>query len=77
MRWLLSPLLLAQPPIVAYKCGCAAALNLSFGKPTVAFLAADQILRNLLGRFPAWDLNSVPVPNFVVDEHVRTGTLNA
>ena len=27
-------------------------LNLSFGKPTVTFLAADKIVRNLLRRFP-------------------------
>jgi hypothetical protein len=60
-----------------YQCGCAAALNLSFGKPTVTFLSADKILRNLLRRFPSRDLNSVPVSSFVIDEHMRSGTLNS
>ena len=57
--------------------GCAAALNLSFGKPAVTFLATDKILRNLLRRFPSRDLNSVPVSTFVVDEHMRPRTLNS
>ena len=60
-----------------YQCGCAAALNLSFANPAVTFPAADKILRNLLRRFPSWDLNSVPVSIFVIDEHIRTGTLNS
>ena len=59
-----------------YQCGCAAAHSLSFGKPAVSLLATDQILRHLLRRFPSRDLNSVLVSNFVVDEHMRTGTLN-
>ena len=54
-----------------------ATLNFSLGKPTVTFLAADKILRNLLGRFPFRDLNPVPVSTFVIDEHMRTGTLNS
>ena len=53
-----------------YQCGCAAALGLSFVQPTVTFLAADKILRNLLRRFPFRDLNSVPVSSFVIDEHM-------
>src|SRR6266700_7274476 len=56
---------------------CAAALNLSFGKPAVTFPAADKILCNLLRRFPSRDLNSVPVANLVVDEHMRTETLKS
>ena len=60
-----------------YQCGCAAALNLSFADPAVTLLAADKILRNLLRRFPSWDLNSVPVSTFVIDEHMRPGTLNS
>jgi hypothetical protein len=60
-----------------HQCGCAAALNLSFGKPTVTFLSADKILRNLLRRFPSRDLNSVPVSSFVIYEHMRPGTLNS
>ena len=54
-----------------------AALNFSLGKPTVTFLAADEILRNLLSRFPAWDPNPVSVSSFVIDENMRTGTLNS
>jgi hypothetical protein len=72
-----SPLLLARPPIIAYQCRCAAALSLSFGKPTVTFRATDKILRNLLRRFPFRYRNSVPVATFVIDEHMRTGTLNS
>ena len=60
-----------------YQRRCAAALSLSFAKPTVTFLAADKILRNLRGRFPSRDLNSVPVSIFVIDEHMRPGTLNS
>ncbi len=59
------------------RCGCPAALNLSFGKPTVTFLAADKILRNLLSRFPTWDLNPVSVSSFVIDENMRPGTLKS
>jgi hypothetical protein len=60
-----------------YQYGCAAALNLSFAKLTVTFRATDKILPNLLGRFPFRDLNPVPVSTFVIDEHMRTGTLNS
>ena len=47
-------------------------LKVSFAYPTVTFLAAYKILRNLLGRFPAWDLDPVSASRFVIDEHVRT-----
>ena len=70
-----APLSAAADP--RYQCGDAAALIRSFAEPTVTFLATDQILRHLLRRFPSRDLNSVPVSNFVVDEHMRTGTLNS
>ena len=60
-----------------YQCGCGAALNLSFANPAVTFTAADKILRNLLRRFTSRDLNSVPVSTFVIDENMRTGTLNS
>jgi hypothetical protein len=43
---------LSAAPIIA-PMWCAAALNLSFAKPTVNFLAADKIVRNLLRRFPS------------------------
>ena len=58
-------------------CGGPQRLNASFAKPTVTFLATDQILRHLLRRFPSRDLNSVPVANLVVDEHMRTETLKS
>ena len=60
-----------------YQCGCTAALNLSFANPAVTFPATYEILRNLLRRFPSWDLNSVPVSIFVIDEHMRPGALNS
>jgi len=60
-----------------YQCGCAAALNLSFADPAVTLPAADKILRNLLSRFPGWDLNPVSVSSFVIDENMRPGTLNS
>ena len=60
-----------------YQCGCAAEINLSFANPAVTFPAADKILRNLLRRFPSWDLNSVPVSIFVIEEHMRPETLNS
>ena len=60
-----------------YQCGCAAALSLSLAKPTVTFLASDKIRGHLLRRFPFRDLNSVPVSSFVIDEHMRPGTLNS
>jgi hypothetical protein len=75
MRWLWSP-----PSVAAdhrYQCECAAALDLSFANPAVTFSAADKILRNLLRRFPSRDLNSVPVSSFVIDKHMRPGTLNS
>ena len=53
------------------------AFNLSFRQPTVTSLTADKILCNLLRRFPFRDLKSVPVAYFVIDEHMRTGTLNS
>ena len=59
-----------------YRCGYAPALGLSFAKPTVTFRATDKVLRNLLRRFPFRDLNSIPISRFVIDEHMRTGTLN-
>ena len=60
-----------------YQCGCAAAFNLSFANPAVTFPAAHKILRNLLRRSPSRDRNSVLVSGFVIDEHMRTGTLNS
>ena len=58
MKMALEPTPLGVAADHRYQCGCAAALNLSFGKPTVTFLTA------------------VPVSSFVVDEHMRPGTLN-
>ncbi len=75
MAWESAPLSAAVDH--RYQYGCAAVLNLSFAKPTVTFRATDKILSNLLGRFPSRDLNSVPVSTFIVDEHMRTGTLNS
>src|SRR5258708_9354474 len=60
-----------------YQCGADAVLNLSFANPAVTLPAADKILRNLLRRFPTRDLNPVPVSSFVIDKHMRTGTLNS
>ena len=77
MKMALEPAPLSVAADHRYQCGCAAALNLSFGKPAVTFLATDQILRHLLRRFPSRDLNSAPVSSFVIDEHMRTGTLNS
>jgi hypothetical protein len=56
---------------------CPAALNVSFANPTVTLLTSDKIVRNLLRRFPSGDLNPVPLSTFVVDEHMRTGTLDS
>ena len=75
MRWYWSPSL-AEPPIIA-PMWVRRSAHLSFAKPTVTLLATDQILRNLLRRLPSRYLNSVPVANFVIDEHMRTGTLNS
>ncbi len=65
MRWLGVRCFLAQRPI-----------DPNVGAPqrlTAYSLPADKILRNLLGRFPAWDLNPVSVSPSVIDEHMRTG----
>jgi len=40
-------------------------------------LPPDKILRNLLGRFPAWNLNPIPLAIFVIDKDMRTRTLNS
>ena len=77
MRWHWSLLLFNAAPDHRYQCRCAAALSLSFANPAVTFPATYEILRNLLRRFPSWNLNSVPVANLVVDEHMRTETLKS
>ena len=77
MKMALEPTPLSVAADHRYQRGCAAALNLSCGKPTVTFLTADKILRNLLRRFPSRNLKSVPVSNFVIDEHMRPGALNS
>ena len=76
MKMALEPTPLGVAADHRYQCGCAAALNLSFGKPTVTLLTADKILRNRLRRFPSRNLKSVPVSSFVIDELMRPGTLN-
>ena len=76
MRWLWSPLLQAQPTPHRLPMWVRAGFNLSFRQPTVTFLIADKILCNLLRRFPFRDLNS-PVSSFVIDEYMRSGTLNS
>jgi len=75
MRCFWSPSL-AEPPIIATNVG-APQRSTSHANPAVTLPAADKILRHLLRRFPFRDLNSVSVSNFVIDEHVRTGTLNS
>jgi hypothetical protein len=57
--------------------GCARTLTVSFANPTVTLRATNEILYNLLGSFPAWDFDPVPQSLFVIDEHMRTGTLNS
>jgi len=44
--------------------------------PTIAFLATNKIIGNLLGRFPAWNLDPVPLSILVIDEDMRTRTLD-
>jgi hypothetical protein len=45
--------------------------------PTIAFRAADKVIGDLLHGFSARDSNSIPPSLFVVDEDMRTGTLNS
>jgi hypothetical protein len=47
-----------------YCVGPPEGLTFSFANTTVTFLATYKILRNLLSRFPAWDLNPVSVFRF-------------
>jgi len=52
-------------------------LNTLLGNPTIAFRADDKVIGNLLGGFSAGDSNPIPPSVFVIDEDMRTGTLNS
>src|SRR6266849_4943097 len=47
------------------------------GNPTIALPATDKVIGNLLGSFSAGDSNPIPPSSFVIDEDMRTGTLNS
>jgi hypothetical protein len=47
------------------------------GNPTIALAATDKVIGNLLGSFSAWDSNPIPPSLFVIDEDMRTWTLNS
>lgn len=44
--------------------------------PTITFLATNKVIGNLLGRFPAWNLNLKPLVIFVIDQNMRIGAFN-
>ena len=52
-------------------------LNVLLANPAITFLTIHKIIGDLLGSFPAWDLNPVPPSIVVIDEDVRTGTFNS
>src|ERR1700730_149554 len=45
--------------------------------PTIAFLSTDKVVGNLLGGSSAGDSNPIPPSVFVIDEDMRTRTLNS
>ena len=45
--------------------------------PTIAFPATYKVVGDLLGGFSAGDSNPIPPSPFVIDEDMRTGTLNS
>src|SRR5260221_6018200 len=47
------------------------------GNPAIAFLATDKVIGNLLGSFSTGDSNPIPPSLFVINEDMRTGTLNS
>ncbi len=47
------------------------------GNPTVAFLATDKVVGNLFGCCSRGHSNPIPSSLFVIDEDMRTGTLNS
>ncbi len=57
MTWLSTPLLLLAElrSSLPTRWLRPELLNVSFANPTVTVLATNEILRNLLGCFPAWD----------------------
>ncbi len=55
----------------------AALLDTLLGNPTIVFLATDKVISNLLGGFSAGDSNPIPPSLLVIDEDMRTRTLNS
>ncbi len=47
------------------------------GNPTVAFLATDKVIGNLLGGLSTGDRKPIPPSLFVIDKDMRTGTLKS
>jgi hypothetical protein len=47
------------------------------GNPTIAFRTTHKVIGNLLGGFSTRDCDPVPPSLFVIDEDMRTRTLNS
>jgi hypothetical protein len=62
-----------EAPLPLYRTSRCALL----GDPTIAFLATDKVIGHLLGGFASGDSNTIPPSFFVIDEDMRSGTLNS
>ena len=51
--------------------------NTLLGNPGITFLATDEVIGNLFGGFSAGDSNPIPPSVLVIDEDMRTRTLNS